>query len=114
MTAMNGQELAAGVGWNGDPDSFTAGAAAARAALEQARSHAPVDPAVAIVYSTVLYDQEAVLRGVRSVLPGARIVGASTQDIVRMIEDKDTTKASRRDISYLVGMVRRTIVIHVG
>ncbi|HEY0137470.1 MAG TPA: FIST N-terminal domain-containing protein [Nannocystis sp.] len=80
---MNGQDLAAGVGWNGDPDSFAAGATAGRAALEQARSHAPVDPVAAIVYSTVLYDQEAVLRGVRSVLPGARIVGASTQDISR-------------------------------
>jgi len=82
MPAMNvglAQELVAGVGWNGGPDSFEAGAAAARAALAQAGA----DAVVAVVYSTVLYDQEAVLRGVREVLPDARIVGASTQDISR-------------------------------
>jgi len=80
MPAMNAaQELAAGVGWNGGPDSFEAGAAAARAALAQAGT----SPVVALVYATVLYDQPAVLRGVRSVLPDARIVGASSQDISR-------------------------------
>ena len=80
---MNGQELAAGVGWNGGPNSFEAGVEAARAALEQARSHAAIEPVAAIVYVTVLHDQDAVLRGVRSVLPGARLVGASTQDVSR-------------------------------
>lgn len=80
MTAMDvAHGLAAGVGWNSGPDSLEAGAAAARDALAQAAA-----PAVAaIVYASVLYDQRAVLQGVRSVLPGIVIVGASTQDIAR-------------------------------
>lgn len=40
-----------------------------------------------------------------AVLDGVPTVGVSPQEIVRMIEDKGTVKASRRDISYLVGMV---------
>ncbi len=73
------QAVAAGVGWSGAGDSFEAGVTAARAA----RAQAGVDPVVALVYATVLYDQAEVLRGVRDELPGVRIVGASTQDISR-------------------------------
>lgn len=81
------RDLAAGVGWNGGPDASQAGAAAARAAAEQAGAA----PVAAIVYATVLYDQEAVLRGVREALPGIPIVGASTQDVSRAgdVEDAD-------------------------
>ena len=42
-----------------------------------------------------------------AILDGAPSVGVSSEDIVRMIEDPSTVKASRRDVSYLVGMVRR-------
>lgn len=80
MTTMNAApRLAAGVGWNTGPDSHEAGAAAARDALAQAGAPA----VVAIVYTSVLYDQRAVLQGVRAVLPGVTLVGASTQDLAR-------------------------------
>lgn len=36
---------------------------------------------------------------------GVPSVGVSSEDIVRMIESEGTLKASRRDISYIVGMV---------
>ncbi|OAQ90921.1 IdgA domain-containingprotein [Purpureocillium lilacinum] len=49
-----------------------------------------------------------------AIVDGVPTVGASTQDIVRMIEDKDTTKVSRRDISYLVGMGLAGRKIHGG
>ena len=39
------------------------------------------------------------------ILNGVPKVGLTPQEIVSMIEDKDTVKVSRRDISYLVGMV---------
>lgn len=41
-----------------------------------------------------------------AIVDGRPKIGASYEDILRMIEDKSTVKASRRDISYLVGMVR--------
>jgi hypothetical protein len=75
-------DLAAGVGWNSGPDALAAAAAAARMAAEPARA-AGCAPVVAIVYATMLYDQEAVLRGVAEALPGVPIVGASSQDISR-------------------------------
>ncbi|UNI14789.1 hypothetical protein JDV02_001385 [Purpureocillium takamizusanense] len=49
-----------------------------------------------------------------AIVDGVPTVGAKTQDIVRMIEDKGTTKASRRDISYLVGMGLAGRKIHGG
>ncbi|KAJ6446056.1 hypothetical protein O9K51_00823 [Purpureocillium lavendulum] len=49
-----------------------------------------------------------------AIVDGVPTVGATTQDIIRMIEDKDTTKASRRDISYLVGMGLAGRKIHGG
>ena len=76
-------DLAAGVGWNSGPDSFQAGAAAARQAAAQAAQTPDCAPVVALVYATVIYDQEAVLRGVREALPDVPIVGASTQDLSR-------------------------------
>ena len=39
------------------------------------------------------------------ILDGVPNVGLTPEEIVRMIEDKETVKVSRRDISYLVGMV---------
>ena len=43
------------------------------------------------------------------ILDGVPTVGVTPQEIVRMIEDKSTVKVSRRDISYLVGLVRESI-----
>lgn len=40
-----------------------------------------------------------------AIVDGVPKVGTSTEDIIRMIEDEKTVKASRRDIAYLVGMV---------
>jgi pseudouridine-5'-phosphate glycosidase/pseudouridine kinase len=40
-----------------------------------------------------------------AVVDGVPKVGVSTDDISRLIENKDTAKVSRRDVSYLVGMV---------
>ncbi len=40
-----------------------------------------------------------------AIVDGVPKVGASHEEIVRMIEDKRTVKASRRDIAYLIGMV---------
>lgn len=39
------------------------------------------------------------------ILDGVPRVGLTPQEIVRMIEDQNVTKVSRRDISFLVGMV---------
>jgi hypothetical protein len=67
-----------GVGRSHHEDGFVAGRAAAEAALEVAGGG---EPAFTIIYGTVLYDQDAVLRGVRSVIPRGPLVGASTQGI---------------------------------
>lgn len=70
----------AGVGHSRIEDSFQAGRAAAEQAMAQARG----TPKVAIVYATVLYEQQALLRGVRAALgPGVPIVGSSSQGISR-------------------------------
>lgn len=57
--------------------------------LDLVRSHGAVPAVIAIV-------------------DGRPKVGVSYEEILRMIEDKGTVKASRRDIAYLVGMVRLT------
>lgn len=43
-----------------------------------------------------------------AIVDGRPKVGVSYEEILRMIEDKGTVKASRRDIAYLVGMVKST------
>lgn len=43
-----------------------------------------------------------------AIVDGRPKVGASYEEILRMIEEKGTVKASRRDVSYLVGMVSST------
>ena len=57
--------------------SSEAGAQAAWAARDRLGG----DPACAIVYGTVFYDQRALLRAVREVFGGVPIVGCSTQGI---------------------------------
>lgn len=42
-----------------------------------------------------------------AIVDGVPKVGATSDEIVRMIESKSAVKASRRDIAYLVGMVSR-------
>lgn len=45
------------------------------------------------------------------IVDGVPRVGVSPEEIMRMIDDKGTRKVSRRDIAYLVGMVRFLLVI---
>lgn len=40
------------------------------------------------------------------VFGGVPVVGLSPQDVLQMINHEGTVKASRRDLAYLVGMVR--------
>ncbi|KOS16684.1 Pseudouridine-metabolizing bifunctional protein [Escovopsis weberi] len=49
-----------------------------------------------------------------AIVDGVPKVGVSIEDIVQMIEDEGTTKASRRDIAYLVGMGLAGRKIHGG
>jgi hypothetical protein len=76
---MNSPSEAA-VGHSRLADAFEAGAAAGAMARDGAGSQPPL---VAIVYGTVAYDQNELLRGVRSALPDTLLVGASTQGISR-------------------------------
>jgi pseudouridine-5'-phosphate glycosidase/pseudouridine kinase len=46
-----------------------------------------------------------------AIVDGVPKVGVSTEEIIRMIEEEGTVKASRRDISYLVGMVSLCILL---
>jgi len=64
----------AGIGHSKNVDAFTAGSEAAASALRQINGLPPV---IAIAHATVLYDQVAFLRGVRSVLPDTTVVGGS-------------------------------------
>jgi hypothetical protein len=67
--------LHASVGSSDGEDAYTTGVNAAQEALT---SLGLPDPDVAIVVSSVQYDQEKMLAGVRSVIASAHIVGAST------------------------------------
>ncbi|EGX92137.1 IdgA domain protein [Cordyceps militaris CM01] len=49
-----------------------------------------------------------------AIVDGRPKVGVSYEEILRMIEDKSTVKASRRDIAYLVGMGLAGRKIHGG
>ncbi|UKZ80800.1 hypothetical protein TrVFT333_008565 [Trichoderma virens FT-333] len=49
-----------------------------------------------------------------AIVDGVPKVGVSTDEIIRMIEEEGTVKASRRDISYLVGMGLAGRKIHGG
>ncbi|HEU4403683.1 MAG TPA: FIST N-terminal domain-containing protein [Polyangiaceae bacterium] len=71
----------AAVGYSKLADAFEAGATAA--AMARDASSGSVPPLVAIAYATVSYDQREIVRGVRSALPGVRLVGASAQGISR-------------------------------
>ncbi|HEU4537506.1 MAG TPA: FIST N-terminal domain-containing protein, partial [Polyangiaceae bacterium] len=77
---MNAPSQAA-VGHSRLADAFEAGAAAGAMARDGSGALPPV---VAIVYGTVAYDPNELLRGVRSALPGTLLVGASTQGISRV------------------------------
>lgn len=45
------------------------------------------------------------------IVDGVPRVGVTPEEIVRMIEDKNVSKVSRRDISYLVGMVSAALFL---
>lgn len=47
-----------------------------------------------------------------AIVDGVPKVGATTEEIVRMIESGNAAKASRRDIAYLVGMVSEIYFQH--
>jgi pseudouridine-5'-phosphate glycosidase/pseudouridine kinase len=48
-----------------------------------------------------------------AIVDGVPKVGASPEEIIRMIGDKRTVKASRRDIAYLVGMVSMVAIAFI-
>lgn len=66
--------IVAKVGLGEGDDSYTVGANAAQDALSQLGQ----DPSLVIVFSSVKYDQEKMLAGVRSVTKDALLVGSST------------------------------------
>lgn len=65
----------AATGFANGEDSYACGVNAAQSALDQLKGQIP---RCAIVVSSVAYDQEKMLAGVRSVIPDAIVVGAST------------------------------------
>ncbi len=65
----------AGVGLSVGEDANIVGANAAQDALERLKGK---QAGAALVFASVAYDQEKMLAGVRSVLPGAVVVGCST------------------------------------
>jgi len=64
-----------GVGIGQGDDSYVAGVNACQDAIDQLGIK---DPDLLIVFSSVKYDQQKMLDGVRSVVPGALLVGSST------------------------------------
>ncbi|MBI4156053.1 MAG: FIST C-terminal domain-containing protein [Candidatus Zambryskibacteria bacterium] len=67
--------IKASVGVNQGDDSYAVGANACQDAIEQLGDSSPD---LLVVFSSVKYDQEKMLQGVRSVAPGALLVGSST------------------------------------
>src|SRR3989344_104613 len=67
--------IKAGVGMFYRDDSYTVGVNACQDAIDQLGDKSPD---LLIVFSSVKYDQEKMLAGVRSVAPGALLVGSST------------------------------------
>lgn len=66
--------IKAGTGKSQDKNAFKAGAEAAKIAMEQAKEK----PDIIIVFSSVCYDQEQMLSGVRSVTKEILLAGSST------------------------------------
>src|SRR3990167_802174 len=67
--------LKSGVGISQGDDSYTVGANACHDAINNLGES---DPSLLIVFSSVKYDQQKMLDGVRSVSPKALLVGSST------------------------------------
>ena len=67
--------LKSGVGISQEDDSYTVGANACQDAINNLGES---DPSLLIVFSSVKYDQQKMLDGVRSVSPKALLVGSST------------------------------------
>lgn len=65
--------IKAGIGKSNNPDAFKAGAEACKQAMEQISG----EPKFTMVFSTVSYDQEKIIEGVRSVSGQASLVGCS-------------------------------------
>src|SRR3989344_7214529 len=72
---METKGMKAGVGMAYGDDSYTVGANACQDAIEQLGDK---NPDLLIVFSSVKYDQEKMLSGVRSVVSTALLVGSST------------------------------------
>ena len=67
--------IKASVGVSQGEDAYTVGANSAQDALDQLGQK---DPDLMLVFSSVKYDQEKMLEGVRSVVPNSLLVGSST------------------------------------
>src|SRR3989338_2225788 len=67
--------IRASVGIEQGPDSYAAGVNACQDALDQLGDK---NPDLLVVFSSIKYDQQKMLEGVRSVAPDALVVGSST------------------------------------
>ncbi len=72
---METKGIRASVGASSGEDSYTVGVNACQDAIEQLGDK---NPDLLFVFSSIKYDQEKMLAGVRSVAPGALLVGSST------------------------------------
>lgn len=94
MEPTNGIKAGVGVGSGEDP--YVAGANACQDALEQLGDK---NPDLLIVFSTSKYDQEKMLKGVRSVSSGGLLVGSSTSGEI-------TTKGPLKDNSVAIMAIK--------
>ena len=86
----------ASVGVGQGDDSYTVGANACQDAIDQLSEK---NPDLLIVFSSVKYDQEKMLQGVRSVAPEAMLVGSSTSGEI-------TTQGPLKDNSVVVMAIK--------
>jgi hypothetical protein len=69
------QGINASIGWSTASDAFQAGSEAARTARERLQ---PLGPQIALVFGSAWFDQTQLVRGVRSVVSSAALIGGST------------------------------------
>ncbi|KKR00625.1 MAG: hypothetical protein UT98_C0001G0003 [Candidatus Nomurabacteria bacterium GW2011_GWF2_40_31] len=98
--------MKAGVGMAYGDDSYTVGANACQDAIEQLGDK---NPDLLIVFSSVKYDQEKMLSGVRSVAPAALLIGSSTSGEVTTagpVKDHSVTVMAIKspEVKYFVGV----------
>src|SRR3989344_3270166 len=103
---METKGMKAGVGMAYGDDSYTVGANACQDAIEQLGDK---NTDLLIVFSSVKYDQEKMLSGVRSVAPAALLIGSSTSGEVTTagpVKDHSVTVMAIKspEVKYFVGV----------